>query len=61
MWYIVEQNSSSISCIYLTSSKSKCEKEYERLEKEANNEAINEERYTFYYMGFCKTGGKNER
>lgn len=56
MWYIVMQSSASITCIYLTSSKSKCKKEYERLESEV--EAKEDERYTFYYMGYCKTGCK---
>lgn len=57
MWYIITQNSSDIRCIYLTSSKSKCKKEYQRLESEVESQE-GEERYTFYYMGYCKTGGK---
>lgn len=57
MWYIVVQNPTHITCIYLTSSKKKCKKKYDELEKEAEQDG--EDRSTFYYMGYCKTGGKN--
>lgn len=53
MWYILMQTETSIECIYLTSSKHKCKKEYEKLEKE-----VKEEEFILYYMGYCKTGGK---
>lgn len=56
MWYIIVQNESDIRLILLTKSKDKCIKEYERLEKEAEEEAIKEDesRSTFYYYGYYK-------
>lgn len=55
MWYIVMQTESSIHVILLTSSMNKCKKEFQRLESEVE-EQEGEERYTFYYYGFCPKG-----
>lgn len=57
MWYIIIQTANDIRLILLTSSKSKCKKEYERLSKEAEEEDKKRDddyRTCFYYMGYYK-------